>query len=150
MNRIVSLSRNFLLFSMVIGLLSWQTNAFARGNECWVDFYESPNYSGTHIRIDGPVKLRNLRAVDGHNWEKRFDSVVVGPKARLQIFENTNFKRTLSEMAKYPHLMESLGITDEEVKQESDVELRPGEMVHHLGELNFHKKTKSLKIECVK
>jgi Beta/Gamma crystallin len=150
MNRIVSLSRNFLLFSLVIGLLLWQTSAFAGRNECWVDFYESPNYSGTHIRIEGPVKLRNLRAVDGQNWESRFDSLVVGPKARLQIFENTNFKRTLSEMAKYPDLMKSLGITDEEVKEESDVELRPGEMVHHLGELNFHKKTKSLKIECVK
>lgn len=150
MNRIVSLSRNSLLFSMVIGLLLWQTSAFAGKNECWVDVYESPNYSGAHLRIEGPVKLRNLRAVDDQNWESRIDSLVVGPKARLQIFENTNFKRTLSEMAKYPDLMKSLGITDEEVKQESDVEFSPGEMVHHLGELNFHKKTKSLKIECVK
>ena len=52
-------------------------------------------------------------------------------------------------MSQYPVLMRSLGITEEDIKQDSELIFNAKEMVHHLGQYNFHKKTKSLKVDCI-
>lgn len=117
---------------------------------CWADFYEFSNYIGPVVRIEGPAELPNLLKVQGSNWESKIDSIVVGPKARVWLYENPNFKLTLSEMSDYPDLMKALGITEAEVHKEFELVFNPNEKIHHLGEYNFHKKTKSIKIECTK
>lgn len=125
---------------------SGQAQSFTKG--CWADFYEFSNYIGPVIRIEGPAELPNLLNVQGSNWEAKIDSMVVGPNARVWLYENPNFKLTLSEMANYPELMKALGITKEDVNKEFELMLNPEEKIHHLGEFNFHKKTKSIKVEC--
>lgn len=143
--------RGFKPMLMIIVLLFGQNSiAYAKQKGCWVEFYEYAQYIGDHFRLDGPAQLSNLRKVKGDNWDMRIDSLVVGPKAKLTVFENINYKLTLTEMANYPVLMSSLGITEEDIKEESELIFPPGEMVHHLGEYNFHKKIRSLKIDCVK
>ncbi|MGR9107091.1 MAG: beta/gamma crystallin domain-containing protein [Gammaproteobacteria bacterium] len=134
-----------LAFLVTLGF-SGPAQAFTAG--CWADFYEFSNYVGPVIRIEGPAELESLRNVQGSNWESKIDSMVVGPKARVWLYENPNFKLTLSEMANYPELMKALGITQEEVHKESELTFNPKESIHHLGEFNFHKKAKSIKVEC--
>ncbi len=135
----------FLLFWMV----GQASTAVAKQDDCWVDFYDFAEYIGEHIRIKGPLGLANLRSVNGENWEARVDSLIVGPSARITIFEHINFKLTLTEMAKHPDLMKSLGITEKEIREESELIFNPNQRINHLGIYNFHKKTKSLKIECL-
>ncbi len=139
-----------ILILIMIMLLGPATQAFALGSRCYVDVYEYAEYVGAHTRIDGPIKLRNLRTMNGENWDSRIDSLVMGPNAKLRIYENPNYKLTLSEISKHPELMRSLGISAKDVAEESELIFEPNERVHHLGEYNFHKKTRSLRIDCVK
>lgn len=130
--------------------LTCSSTASALGSRCYVDVYEYAEYVGAHIRIEGPTKLRNLRSVNGENWDSRIDSLIVGPNARVRVYENPNYKMTLSEISKHPDLMRALGITAKDVSQESELEFGPNEKIHHLGEYNFHRKTRSIKIDCLK
>jgi hypothetical protein len=133
---------------LVASCFSGPAHSFTPG--CWADFYEFSNYIGPIIRIEGPADMPNLQNVQGSNWDSKIDSMVVGPKAQVTLYENPNFKLTLSEMANYPNLMKALGITKDDVHRESELIFNPKEKIHHLGEYNFHKKTRSLKIECTK
>lgn len=151
MNRIPSTfhAPKLALFIMIL-LFGNSTTAIAKDKGCWAEFYEYAQMIGDKFKVEGPAALANLKNVDGENWESRIDSIVVGPKAKVMVYENINFKLTLTEMAKYPVLMRSLGITEDDIKQDSELIFNAGEMVHHLGQYNFHKKTKSLKVDCVK
>jgi hypothetical protein len=137
----------FLFISIL--LLGQSTAVTAMGKPCWVDFYEYAQYLGAHVRLHGPLSLSNLKDVDGQNWDSRIDSLKVGPKAKVIIFEHPAYKLTLTEMAKHPVLMKSLGITEEDIKLESELIFGANEKSHHLGEFNFHQKTRSIKIECL-
>jgi hypothetical protein len=74
----------------------------------------------------------------------------VGPKAKLVIFENINFKLTLKEMAKYPELLRALGFTEQDVKEDSELIFGANANIHDLSDFNFHNKIRSLKIDCLK
>lgn len=150
MNRIHIMSRRYrFMFVVSILLLAHSNAASALGKPCWVDFYEYAQYIGEHVRLHGPLSLPNLKNVEGQNWDSRIDSLIVGPKAKVTIYENPNYKLTLTEMSKHPVLMKSLGITKNDIKLESELIFGPNIKSHHLGEFNFHKKTRSLKIECL-
>ena len=150
MNRIKTVSSKgpWVMF-LLLWIFGLNSIAVAKQEDCWVDLYEYAEYIGENIRIKGPMGLANLRSVNGENWEARIDSLVVGSDARVTIFEHTNYKLTLTEMAKHPELMKSLGITEKEIREESELIFKPNTRVNHLGVYNFHKKTKSLKIECL-
>lgn len=150
MIRINKISRKICwIIFLSLWALGQSSTVIAKQSDCWVDLYEYAEYIGDHIRINGPREFANLRSINGENWELRIDSLKVGPSALVTIFENTNFKLTLTEMAKHPDLMKSLGITEEEIRQESELFFNPNSRANHLGIYNFHKKTKSLKIECL-
>ena len=138
------------LIAVVLLLLGANGSALAKDPKCWAEFYEYAQFIGDHFRVEGPKKFPNLRNVKGENWSERIDSIVVGPKAKVTVYENINYKLTLTEMSKFPVLMRSLGITEEDIKEDSELIFGPNSMIHHLGEYNFHKKTKSLKVDCVK
>ncbi len=141
----------FRLSLVVMFLMFAQSSpVFAKDKGCWAEFYEYAQFIGDHFRVYGPARLANLRNVDDENWDLRIDSIVVGPKAKVTVYENINFKLTLTEMAKFPVLMKSLGITEQDIREDSELIFPPKEMVHHLGEYNFHKKVRSLKVDCVK
>lgn len=149
MNRIHNFIRTpKLALITVVMLFAQSPAAFAKDSGCWAEFYEFAQMIGDKFRVEGPAKLSNLKNVENENWESRIDSIVVGPKAEVTVYENINFKLTLTEMAKYPVLMRSLGISEQDIKQDSELIFTSGEMVRHLGQYNFHKKTKSLKVDC--
>lgn len=130
---------------VILWLMVYNT---ADGAKCWVDFYEYPQYSGAHIRISGPVKLANLK-VHGQNWDSKIDSLIVGKGARTSLFELPDFQLENSDVYQDPDHMRGLGITSEYGSQQQGLTFNPDEHVEHLGVWGFHKRARSLTIECI-
>ncbi len=134
------------LFIMTLGF-SGQTQA---KDDCWVKFYRDANYKGKQLLVQGPDKLASLHAVNGDNWDSKINSIKVGPKTKVTIFENPNYKLTLTEMANYPQLMRSLGITEQDIREDSELIFNGDSNIHNLADFNFYNKVRSLKVECIK
>ena len=149
MNRIPLVFRSFKTVFVVMALIVQGSNAYAEDKGCWADFFEGTQYTGKHFLLEGSTQLENLSNVKGENWNLRIDSIKVGPKAKVTVFENPNFKMTLKEMAKYPELMHSLGITEQDIREDSELIFNANAKIHDLSDFNFHKKIKSLKVECI-
>lgn len=149
MNRIRLAARSMQALAAAALLLGLASTAQAGEEGCWADFFDHTEYNGDHLRLEGPVQLDNLRNVNGENWDVRIDSMKVGPKAKLAVFENIDFKLTLKEMAKYPDLMRSLGVTEQDIREDSELIFGSKTVIHDLSDFNFRNKIRSLKIDCV-
>ncbi|WP_428354187.1 beta/gamma crystallin domain-containing protein [Methyloprofundus sp.] len=150
MKHINLVPKNSKVLMLLIVIFSLSTNVYAKKNDCWVDIYDDTQYKGKSIRLKGPIQLVNLFDVQGTNWDKKIESIVVSPKATLTVFENQNFKLTLAEMANHPVLMKSLGITRQDILEDSELIFHPDSKIHGFGEFDFYHKVRSLKITCVK
>lgn len=137
-----------LIPSVLAGCVGLASQAFAAG-DCWVDVYDKTNYGGQKHRFLGPLKLPSLKAVDGEDWSNRIDSLIVGPKAEVWLYKQENFKEGLRYPPNHP---DALKLWHEKGIHPDDQELSfgPGQKEHHLGEMNFHHNTESLRIECGK
>ena len=142
-----SIKPNLVIISLSIFAL-FQI-AHAEDKDCWGDFYEESDYAGKHIRIQGPASLENLDKVDGDDWNKRIHSLKVGPKAKVTVYQNPKFALSLTEMAKNPEQMQALGITEQDIKEDSQLIFTENSSIHDLGDFAFHKKIRSLKVECL-
>ncbi len=149
MNRIQLVFRSFRTVFVVMLLFGMAFNAYAVDKDCWVDFFDEADYAGKHLLIEGATQLANLNNVNGENWDKRIHSIKVGPKAKLTVYQNPRFELSLTEMAKRPDLMRSLGLTVQDIKEDSELIFIANSKVHDLGDFNFHKKIRSLKLECI-
>ncbi|MEO1880321.1 MAG: hypothetical protein ABGX37_01285, partial [Methylococcales bacterium] len=69
--------------------------------------------------------------------------------AILTVFENKNFKLTLTEMVNHPVLMKSLGITRQDIMEDSEIIFHANAKVFSFGDYHFYHKIRSLKVECV-
>jgi hypothetical protein len=150
MNLIKLVTCAFKKVFIVNVLLVGVSTAYAGDENCWAEFFQHSGYAGPHFRLAGPVELNNLQNVNGENWASRIDSLKVGTKAKLVVFENINFKLTLKEIAKYPDLIRSLGSTEQDVKEDSELIFGANATIHDLSDFNFHHKIRSLKIDCIK
>ena len=140
-------------FKAILGLIllfGFSTTVYAKNDGCWVDFFEKVQYKGEHFRLKGPAKRKNLLNINGENWDLRIESLEVGPKANVTVFEHKDFKLILTEMANYPVLMKSLGITEQDILEESELIFDADSKIHNLGDFNFYKKIRSLQVDCVK
>jgi hypothetical protein len=61
---------------------------FAGG--CWVHFYDGIDFRGRQLTLVGPLDLANMKET-GEPW-RDWDSVVVGPKARVTTYDAENFQ----------------------------------------------------------
>ena len=150
MNLIKLVSSAFKTLCMVYAIVGGVSTAYAGDDNCWAEFFQHSDYAGLHFRLAGPIQLENLLNINGENWASRIDSLKVGPKATLIVFENTNFKLTLKEIAKYPDLMHSLGVTEQDVKEDEELFFGANATIHDLSDFNFHHKVRSLKMDCLK
>ncbi len=150
MNQIQTLFHSIKTMATAVILLGTASATYAEDKGCWAEFFDKSQYAGEHFRLEGPAKLVNLHNVQGENWDLRIDSLKVGPKAKVTVFENFNFKLTLKEMAKYPELLLSLGLTEKDALEDSELIFDANAMVHDLSDFNFHDKVRSLKVECEK
>jgi hypothetical protein len=150
MNRIKLIVKTAKSLAALVVLASVVSTGHAKDEACWVDFYQNSQYTGKHLRLEGPVQMENLRNVQGENWELRIDSLKVGPKAKVTIYENTNFKLTLKEMEKYPELLKSLGLTEKDAQEDKELIFIANSRIHDLSDFNFRNRIRSLKIDCEK
>ncbi|MCH9698595.1 MAG: hypothetical protein K0U68_10875 [Gammaproteobacteria bacterium] len=150
MNRIRGFYPHTRLSQLFAIILIWlMAYSSASGRMCWVDLYEYPQYIGAHIRISGPVQLPHLNDVHGVNWEDRIDSLVVGKGARITLYDQIEFQLSNDDVYLDPIHMRGLGMANDSLQQPG-LTFGAAEQVEHLGVWDFHKKTKSLTIDCVK
>lgn len=149
MNRILSILHNFLPVFAFMLLMSAVTSATAEDKDCWADFFEESEYGGKHFLQKGSANLENLKQVNGEDWNQRIHSIKVGPKTKVTVYQCPQFELPLTEMAKKPELMQAWGITEQDVKENSLLIFTGAEQIHDLGDFNFHKKVRSLKVECL-
>lgn len=93
-------------------------------NGCWARLYDSTNFRGNTLSLVGPVDMPDMRTAFGTDWSGQFDSVEVGPKARLTVYDNENYR-------------------------EKAATFKPGQKVADLDEkLGFFEDISSVKIAC--
>jgi hypothetical protein len=66
-----------------------QAPDFSEG--CWARLYDGQNYAGDVLTVVGPSDMPNMRTAFGTDWSGSFDSVQVGPKATVTVYDNENY-----------------------------------------------------------
>ena len=61
---------------------------FAKG--CWVRLYDGRDFKGQELMLVGPLPLSEMGPTSP--WWRRWNSVIVGPSARLNIYSAANYK----------------------------------------------------------
>ena len=145
----LSLSLNHFKAIFAATLLALSLNVLAQDKDCWADFFEGSQYGGKHFLVEGSSQFENLAKVDGENWDKRIHSIKVGAKAKVTAYQNPRFELTLTEMAKKPDFMAAWGVTEQDIKEDSELIFTGEASVHDLGDFNFHRKIRSLKVDCI-
>lgn len=60
-------------------------------NGCWARLYDSTDFRGNTLALVGPVDMPDMRTAFGTDWSGQFDSIAVGPKARLTVYDNEDY-----------------------------------------------------------
>lgn len=67
-----------------------QNPALAAG--CWAQLYDEREFKGDMVTIVGPMELQSLDKSTGRQLRRNIDSLVLGPKANLTVYEHRMFK----------------------------------------------------------
>lgn len=83
---------------------------------CWVRLFPQPDYKGVDdLTIAGPVELPSLHTpAGGVYWKHKTESVIVGPKATVAVYENESYRHqtaTLQPGTREPQLRKGLKFT---------------------------------------
>lgn len=81
---------------------------------CWAQLYDERNFKGDMLTIVGPMELQSLDKATGRHLRHSIDSVVLGPKAKLTVYEHRMFKDrsvNFEPNAKEGSLLRKIGIT---------------------------------------
>lgn len=82
---------------------------------CWVRLYPEPNFQGMDdLTIAGPISLPSLHTPVGIDWKHKTESLLVGPKATVTVYENQSYRdkaATLQPGTKEAQLRKNLKFT---------------------------------------
>ena len=59
---------------------------------CWAQFYDQRNFKGEILTLVGPAEIGSADNGTGRQFKRSIDSLVLGPKATLKVFEHQMFK----------------------------------------------------------
>jgi len=85
---------------------------------CWVKIYEDNWYEDSWDRILGPgsyYNMRNLPGADKYDWGDEVDSLIVGPHAKVVVYEDEDFddkKKVFGPNSRIP-VLDNYGMGDE-------------------------------------
>ena len=65
-----------------------------RADGCWVVFHDGVDFVGRRLTLLGPMAVNDL-ASSMPDW-RRWDSAIVGPRARVTAFQGAGFKKQLA------------------------------------------------------
>ncbi|MGJ7556741.1 hypothetical protein ACSFBI_22345 [Variovorax sp. RB3P1] len=72
-----------------------QDPALASG--CWAQFYSKRDFQGDFVTLVGPAQVQSMDKGTARQLKRDIDSVSVGPRATLDVYEHAMFKdRTVS------------------------------------------------------
>lgn len=83
---------------------------------CWARIYDGENYMGDALTLAGPISLADMTGPFGLNWDDRVNSVEIGPKATLTVYDNEGFRNQVGQFKsgqKVPDISRKLGFFDE-------------------------------------
>ena len=66
---------------------------------CWAQFYDERNFKGDMLTVVGPASIGSQDKASGRQFKKSIDSLVLGPKATLKVYEHQMFKGRSVEFA---------------------------------------------------
>lgn len=81
---------------------------------CWAQLYEERNFKGDASTVLGPIEIQALDKGTARRLHRAIDSLVVGPKATLTVYEHKAFKdksMDFSPNTREPAVAHKLGIT---------------------------------------
>ena len=61
-------------------------------NGCWAQFYDERNFKGDVLTLVGPAQLDTVDKGTGRQFKRNIDSLVLGPKAMLKVYEHQLFR----------------------------------------------------------
>jgi hypothetical protein len=76
----------------IIMLVPVELSSRALEAGCWAQLYSERNFGGEVATLLGPVELQSLDKGTGRQLKRDIDSLVVGPKATLQVFQHQLFR----------------------------------------------------------
>lgn len=89
-----------------------QNSALAAG--CWAQLYDEREFKGDMVTLVGPIELQSLDKSTGRQLRRSIDSLVLGPKASLTVYEHRMFKDRAVKFAPNAReggLVSKLGVT---------------------------------------
>ncbi|QDZ27899.1 hypothetical protein [Noviherbaspirillum sp. UKPF54] len=83
---------------------------------CWVRLFPQPDYQGLDdLTVAGPVELPSLHTpAGGVYWKHKTESVIVGPKATVAVYENEHYRHQTAKLTpgtREPQLRKGLKFT---------------------------------------
>jgi len=84
--------------------------------QCWAKLYTDENFSGDQLSLVGPVDMPNMRTPFGRDWSGEFESIAVGPKATVTVYDNENYAQkaaTFKPGQRVPKLDQKLGFFEQ-------------------------------------
>jgi hypothetical protein len=61
-----------------------------KSNGCWIEVWDKAEFEGHGLRLSGPADFPYLR-IGEDNWNLEIHSMLVGPNAYVQFYEDLNF-----------------------------------------------------------
>ena len=83
----------------VVLLVPVEISNKALENGCWAQFYDERNFKGDILTVVGPANIDSEDKGSGRQFKKSIDSLVLGPKATLKVYEHQMFKDKSVEFA---------------------------------------------------
>jgi hypothetical protein len=86
------------------------------GDGCWARLYDGANFRGNQLSLVGPVDMPNMRTAFGTDWGGEFDSIQVGPKASVTVYDNENHREkaaTFKAGQRVPDLSDKVGLFED-------------------------------------
>ncbi|MBZ2210026.1 beta/gamma crystallin domain-containing protein [Massilia soli] len=83
---------------------------------CWAKIYDGENYMGDTLTLTGPISLADMSGPFGLNWDDRVNSIELGPKAMMTVYDNEGFRDQVAMFKggqKVPDISRKLGFFDE-------------------------------------
>ncbi len=88
----------------------------AMNKGCWARIYDRENYNGDSLTVVGPTSIADMTGPFGLNWDDRVNSIQVGPKTTVTVYDNENFRDQVARFKpgqKVSDLSKRLGFFDE-------------------------------------
>ena len=77
---------------LILMLVPVEISSPAMQAGCWAQLYDERNFKGDTFTMAGPIVIASTDKASGRQMRRNIDSLMIGPKATLTVFEHRLFK----------------------------------------------------------